>query len=383
MSGLNARRVACLKTPGRYGDGQGLHLFVKPSGAKSWILRTVIQGRRRDIGLGSCRVVSLVEARDKARTYVKIAREGGDPVAELKGLTLTFGEAAEEVLKVQSKAWRNKKHTDNWMASLRKYAYPTLERKPLKDVTTADILFVLSPIWVEKHETATRLKQRLSTIFDWAKGFDYYRSENPLHGITRALPRIKPRVRHMPSMKWQDLPAFYDDLAKREALAARSLQFCILTVARPIEVREATWSEIEDDLWVIPGSRMKMGKTHRVPLTAEALKLLEPFRGLHERYVFPNPSGQPQSQAAMMGLLKRMGTSGVTVHGFRSTFRDWASESARADREVAELCLAHLVGNYVEQAYARSELLERRRELLNLWTQFVLGETGKIIQLGR
>ena len=128
---------------------------------------------------------------------------------------------------------------------------------------------------------------------------------------------------------------------------------------------------------------MKMGKTHRIPLTAGALKLLEPFRGLHERYVFPNPSGQPQSQAAMMGRLKRMGTSGVTVHGFRSTFRDWASESARADREVAELCLAHLVGNYVEQAYARSELLERRRELLNLWTQFVLGETGKIIQLGR
>ncbi len=381
MPGLNARRIASLKLPGRYGDGQGLHLFVKSSGAKSWVLRTVIQGRRRDIGLGSYRIVSLSEARDKARDYIKIARMGGDPISELKGQRFTFQMAAEEVFAIQSKIWRNQKHKNNWIASLRKYAYPKLEKKLLKDITTSDILMVLTPIWVEKHETASRLKQRLSTIFDWAKGFNYYHKENPLHGITKALPRIKPKVRRMPSMNWKDLPTFYSALTKRNALTAISLQFCILTVARPIEVREARWSEIENNIWTIPGSRMKMGKTHRVPLTDEALKILEILRGMHQHFIFPNPSGQVQSEAAMMGLLRRMGFSNFTVHGFRSTFRVWASESARADREVSELCLAHAVGNYVEQAYARSELLERRRELLNQWTQFVLGKSRRVIKL--
>ena len=183
-------------------------------------------------------------------------------------------------------------------------------------------------------------------------------------------------------MNWEDLPAFYSALTKRNALTAKSLQFCILTVARPIEVREARWSEIENNIWTIPGSRMKMGKTHRVPLTDEALKILKTLRGMHQHFIFPNPSGQVQSEAAMMGLLRRMGFSYFTVHGFRSTFRVWASESARADREVSELCLAHAVGNYVERAYARSELLERRRELLNRWTQFVLGKSGQVLKLG-
>ena len=391
MPKLTAKKVENLKEPGFYGDGEGLYLKVGKGGAKSWILRTVVHGRRRDLGLGSASLTPLADARTKSREFRRIAREGGDPDVIRKQESISFAEAAKRVHAQLLPTWRNKKHAETWLATVEIYANPKFGKRPLHTIGTADVLSVLSPIWTGKHETAKRLKQRLATIFDWAKGAGHYPHENPVNGIKKALPAVKQRAEHMAAMDWRDLPGFMDDLETRDGVSARTLEFLILTATRSGEARCARWSEIDLDAreWTIPGERMKRGVPHRVPLSDAAVAVLERVRGLDPDLVFPSvqrgPDGgsQPQSVMVFKSLLKRMGRTGFAIHGFRSTFRDWCSESAHADREVAEAALSHATGTEVERAYARSDLFERRRALMSGWARFATGEVGQVKELVR
>ena len=392
MPKLTDRGIQAKKEPGMYGDGNGLYLRVGPTGAKSWILRTRIRGRRArtEFGLGSTAEVTLAEARESARAWRKLAKEGRDPRIEFrKPVTPTLEEAARTVHKALVETFRSQKHQEVWIASLERYAFPQIGARPIDDVGTADMLSVLAPIWTEKHDTAKRIKQRLATVFDWARGSGHYPSENPLNGITRSLPSVKYRPQHMAAMPWQDVPGFMSDLSDREGISARTLEFLILTAARSGEARGARWSEISGDVWSIPGERTKTGEPHRVPLSEEAVSVLEDVRGLDTELVFPSiqrgKQGEAREQSVMVfkALRKRMGREGFTAHGFRSTFRDWCGESARADREVAEACLAHSVGNKVEKAYARSDLFERRRVLMDAWGRYAKGKAGDVVHMVR
>lgn len=389
MTKLTVRKVETVTQPGMHGDGGGLYLNVAPSGSKSWILRTVVHGRRRDLGLGSAALVKLADARELAREYRKIARQGGDPDVVRKRETMTFEQAAKRVHESLSPTWRNEKHRTSWLASVEAYAYPHIKDRPLHTIGTADVLKILSPIWTEKHETAKRVRQRLSGIFDWAKGAGHYPHENPVNGIGKALPLVKRRVEHMAALPWQDVPDFMAALGERDGISARCLEFLILTASRSGEARGARWSEIEGNVWTVPGERMKRGLPHRVPLCPQALAVLDKVRGLDADYIFPSPKfGKDglvriQSDMVFKALQRRMGRESFTVHGLRSSFRDWCSESAKADREVAEAALSHATGNAVERAYARSDLFERREALMQAWGQFASGGTGKIVQLVR
>lgn len=390
---LTAKTVAALSRPGMHSDDDtpGLYLRVGKSGGKSWVLRTLIRGKRTDVGLGSAGVVGLAEARELARDTRKTARQGGDPLAErkrAKGIP-TFAEAAKQVHAALLPTWRNRKHAETWLATVDSYAVPHIGTRPIGEVTSADILDVLAPIWTEKPETAKRLKQRLGSIFDWAKGKGYLRSGNPVTGIQKALPQVKRQKAHMAALPWPDLPAFMADLDQREGVSAHCLAFTILTAARSGEARGARWAEVdlEAGIWTVPADRMKRGKVHRVPLSAEAVAVLDNVRGLDGDLIFPSPQRgrgvKPMSDMVFKSLLKRMDREGITTHGFRSSFRDWASESAHAQREVAEAALSHATGNAVEQSYARSDLLERRRALMDAWGRFATGGSGDVVTLVR
>lgn len=378
MSKLSARRVETLKEPGFYGDGDGLYLSVKPSGAKSWILRTVVQGKRRDLGVGAADLVSLAEAREKARDWRKVAREGGDPIANRIAASLTFEEATREYHKVVSQAFRSEKHAAQWIAGMKSHIFPSLGDRVLNSVTVSDVRKALEPIWTPKHETARKLKQRIEGMFDWARAEGFYKSENPARGIKRVL-KPQPRIpTHLASMPWKELPTFYQALNERDGVSARTLQFIILTAVRSGEAREARWAEIKGNVWTIPAHRMKTGREHVVPLSPEAMRVLEGVWRLDSAIVFPqrsqstNGTGKPQSINVFRALYERMGIEGITTHGFRSTFRDWCSEAADAPREVAEAALAHVPGQ-VERAYRRSTLFDRRKSLMDQWAQYVTG----------
>lgn len=376
MSKLSARRVETLKEPGFYGDGDGLYLSVKPSGSKSWILRTVVQGKRRDLGVGAANLVSLAEARDKAREWRKVAREGGDPIASRIAATLTFEEALRAYHKIVSQAFRSEKHAAQWLAAMKTHIFPALGDRALNTITISDVRKALEPIWTPKHETARKVKQRLEGLFDWARAEGFYEAENPARGIKRVL-KPQPRIpTHLAAMPWKGLPAFYEALNERDGVSARTLQFIILTAVRSGEAREARWAEIKGNVWTIPASRMKTGREHVVPLSPEAVRVLDKVRRLDSVYVFPQRSqteegaSKPQSINVFRALYDRMGVEGITTHRFRSTFRDWCSEAADAPREVAEAALAHVPGQ-VERAYRRSTLFDRRRALMDQWADYV------------
>ncbi len=380
-----------------YGDGEGLYLRVGPTGAKSWILRTTIRGRltstgkplRWEGGLGSTKLVSLAEAREKAHELRKVARNGGDPSILRSGDVLTFAQAAKQVYEINAPTWKNEKHKQTWLASLESYVFPTIGNRDITTIESADVLQVLSPIWVEKNETAKRIKQRIGAIFDWAKGSQVYHHENPINGLKKALPRVVRKPKRMAALPWQEVPGFMASLQDREGVSARALEFIILTACRSGEARGAMWSEIEADCWTVPGGRMKRGLEHRVPLSCYAENVLEQVKGLDDRFCFPSSviarggAVRPLSVMVFKSLFNRLGVDGITVHGFRSSFRDWASESAHAPREVAEAALAHSSGNEVERAYARSDLFERRRGLMDSWGQFCSGEVGAVVRLQR
>jgi len=381
---LSAVRVRQLSKPGRYADGNGLYLVVEPSGAKRWILRTVVRGKRRDIGLGGLALVPLAEAREKALAYRKIAREGGDPLAERRAQARipTFAEAAELVHGEHKASWKNAKHAAQWINTLKQYAFPELGLRRVDQIDTPDVLRVLGPIWLTKPETARRVRQRIGTVLDWAKAAGYRNGENPVDGVTKGLPKQNDLDVHHAALPYNEVPTFVAKLRTSEAseTARLAFEFLILTACRTAEVLGATWSEVDlaQRVWTVPADRMKAGRAHRVPLTSRSIEILKRARELspERECVFPGRSGaKPLSNMVFLMALRRMKLP-ITAHGFRSSFRDWAAEQTNVPREVCEMALAHFVSNKVEAAYLRGDLFERRRELMRLWAEFIEQNVG-------
>ncbi len=396
LSGKLTKKLVENLGAGRHGDGNGLYLVVDPSGARRWIVRVVVKGAknkrggplRTDFGLGGADIVTVNQARERALEYRRMAKQGLNPRFNAQREIPTFEEIAQQVHIDRMPTWKNAKHGQQWINTLRDYAFPKIGRMPVDSVGQPEILMCLSPIWTEKHETARRLSQRLKVVLDVAKSKGFRSGENPVNAIKDAgvLPKVSLKVKHHKAMRWQDVPAFYSDVAGRNAMAAKALMMTCLTGSRTGEVLGMRWDEVDVEarLWTCPAERMKTGEDHRVPLTDAMLSLIEPLQALKSEIVFEGQKRhKPLSNMAMLMLLRRMGIDGVTVHGFRSTFRDWASEVANAPREVAEMSLAHKVGSNVERAYARSDLLERRRVLMERWSAFVTEDTGHVIELGQ
>ncbi|KGL00090.1 integrase [Thalassobacter sp. 16PALIMAR09] len=379
---------------GRHGDGGGLYLVVDPSGARRWIVRVVVKGQknrkgaplRTDFGLGGADVVTLNQARERALEYRRMAKQGLNPRFNASLEIPTFEDVAKQVHIDRMPTWKNAKHGQQWINTLRDYAFPKIGRMPIDSVDQAEVMMCLGPIWTEKHETAKRLAQRIKTVLDVAKAKGMRSGENPVTAIkdAQALPKVKTKVKHHKAMRWQDVPAFYADLKERNAMSAQALRFTCLTGSRTGEVLGMRWEEVdlEKRLWLCPEERMKGGEEHRVPLTDEMLAIIEPLRAMQSEYVFEGQKrNKPLSNMSMLMLLRRMNVEGVTVHGFRSTFRDWAGEVAGAPREVAEMSLSHKVGSDVERAYARSGLLDRRRSLMERWSAYASGNSADVVRI--
>jgi integrase len=387
---LTAAQIRVLKKPGRYADGNGLYLKVTKSGAKRWELRTMVCGKRCDIGLGGLKLVSLAEAREEARKYRQMARNDGDPLAEkrrARQVVPTFKEAAEAVHKEHAKAWKNAKHCDQWINTLKTYTFPIFGDRKVGQVQTPDILKALTPIWLTKPETARRVRQRIGTVLDWAKAAGYRSGENPVGEISKALPRQSDREGHFAALPYVEVPAFFRRLHESEpTTASLALEFLILTAARTGEVLEAKWSEIDLDqaIWTIPANRMKAGREQRVPLAPRCIELLDKAKrlGAGSELVFPGRSNDKPMSNMMLMIMRRLEVA-YTVHGFRSAFRDWASERTNYAREICEAALAHTVKDKTEAAYRRSDLFEKRRELMAAWCAFTTAANGEIIPLRR
>lgn len=377
---LSAMQVRNLSKPGRYADGNGLYLVVDPSGAKRWLLRVVVHGKRRDIGLGGISLVSLSEAREKALSYRKIARDGGDPLVEKRKERReipTFTKAAEQVHAEHKASWSNKKHVDQWINTLKEYVFPHFGETRVDQVQTPDVLKALAPIWLTKPETARRVRQRIKSVLDWAKAAGLRSGENPVEGVEKGLPKQNGRDRHHEAMPYGQVAAFIKDLRASEASENTRLAFelLILTASRTSEVLQARWDEFDLDqaLWTVPAERMKAGRIHRVPLSDRCVEILKRAKalGADSSYVFPGRSAEkPLSNMVFLMLLRRMKLN-VTAHGFRSSFRDWAAEATHFPREVAEMALAHTIENKVEAAYRRGDLMEKRREMMEAWAMYL------------
>jgi integrase len=372
---------------GRHGDGNGLYLVVDPSGARRWIVRVTVKGQRNregkplrtDFGLGGADIVTLTQARDRALEYRRMAKQGINPRFNGRQEIPSFEEIAQQVHIERLPTWKNPKHGQQWINTLAEYAFPKIGRLPVSEIEQPEIMQVLSPIWTTKHETAKRLAQRIKAVLDVAKSKGFREGENPVTTIrdAKVLPTVKHKVQHHKAMRWQDVPAFYADLTTKDAMAAKALMFTCLTASRTSEVLLARWEEFDfgEQLWTVPAARMKADKEHRVPLTPQMIAILEPLKALRSEVVFEGQKRhKPMSNMAMLMLLRRMKVEAITVHGFRSAFRDWASEQPNVSREIAELSLAHTVGSEVERAYARSDLLEQRRSLIMAWSNFVICE---------
>jgi len=380
---LSVKRVEAIHDPGMYCDGNGLYLCVSGSFGKSWICRTVVHGKRRDFGLGSASLVTLKEARGAAYHIRKAARQGENPRSQRQQPSLSFEEAAKCAFEAQKAKWTSEKHAENWWSSIERFVLPSLADRPLDSISARDIYAILEPIWVTTHDTARKVKQRISLVFDWAKGSGHYFSENPVNGIKRALPAVRQQVRHHASLPWQELPDLMLKLSKRDDLSARLMEFTILTCLRSNEVRGMKWNEVHGDTWTVPAERMKSRIEHRVPLASQCQLLLEQLPRSDTEIVFPGPigtrdgRGRPMSDVVHSKLMKRMGVEGITLHGFRSTFRDWCTENKVGEWESSEMVLAHTVGNAVERAYARSDRFEQRKIIMEQWADFALSKSQK------
>ena len=381
----NALSAAFIRSapPGRYADGNGLYLFVQPSGTRSWIQRLVVRGRRRELGLGSLALVPLAEAREKALANRKLARQDGDPLAEKRraeGIP-TFAEAAMRVLEQKRDGWRGRRHHREWMSSLRRFAFPRIGKMPVSEVTSADLLEILTPIWHRKASSARRVRQRLRAVLEWAVAMEY-RIDNPCDRIGPVLGPQYDVTKHMQALPHREVAAVIRTVRASGALpAARlALEFLVLTAARWGEVRWAEWEEIDRSgrVWTVPARRMKANRQHRVPLCGRALKILEAAQSLGEGIgplVFTRGQGKPLNDKQLRWLVREHGIAAVP-HGFRSSFRDWAAEETDHPREVIEAALAHVVRNRVEAAYARSDLFERRRVLMDDWARYLAQGIG-------
>ncbi len=372
---LTAARVRTEKRPGRYHDGQGLYLQVDPSGARRWLQRVVIRGKRTDLGLGGWPLVSLNAAREKAMENRRIARVGGDPRTEKRDVP-TFAEAAAEVIKLNRPTWKNAKHAAQWSSTLRTYVFPHFGSRLVTEVSGSDVMKALTLIWTAKPETARRVRQRVSSVMKWAIA-NNYRLDNPAGDAIEAVLPKTPRFKaHMAALPYADIPAALDAIRASTARPASrlALDFAVLTAARSGEVRAARWEEVSLDsrVWTVPAARMKAGREHRVPLSRRALEVLEEARSLDDGpgLIFPGRSGRPLSDMTFTALLRRLNIPCVP-HGFRSSFRDWAAEQTDAPHAVMEAALAHVVGNSTEAAYFRSDLFERRRTLMDQWAEYL------------
>ena len=367
---------------GYYCDGNGLYLRVDRSGARRWEQRLQIHGRSRTLGLGGYQLVSLAEAREKAFMNRKIARSGGDPRTERHKVRdmPTFAEAAARVLEQLRPGWRTAKHAKDWVTSLRVYAFPQLGNRPVGEITTADVLAVLTPIWHDKQVTARRVRQRIGAVMKWAVAMEL-RPDNPAGDVLgQALGRQRVVVRHMRALPHAEVAGAIEAVrTSASTLTTRlAFEFMVLTAARSGEVRLASWDEInlETAEWTIPGERMKAQRPHRVPLSGRAVEILSEARTLGGGggLVFPSPEGRVFSDTNLPRLLRGLGIAAVP-HGFRSSFRDWAAECTDTPHAVMEAALAHVVRNKAEAAYARSDLFERRRVLMDDWAAYLAGET--------
>ncbi len=371
---------------GRYGDGDGLWLYVSPAGTRSWVFIWRRQGRRHEMGLGAygreAGRVSLADARARADEAREILKDGGDPFKEMSFRrrivnAKTFGECADELLASKSDTFKNDKHKAQWKMTLEVYAKP-LRKIAVADVATDDVVRVLRPIWTEKHETASRLRGRIEKVLDYAKALELRSGENPArwkgHLDHILAKREKLSRGHHAAMPYDQVPSFMAQLGGVEGYGARALELCVLTATRSGETLNALWPEFDLDkaLWTVPASRMKMGREHAIPLSERAVEVMHWLREHRlSDFVFPGQAPKkPLSNMSMTAVMRRMGLGHFTVHGFRSSFRDWAGDQTNFPRDVAEMALAHKVGDATEQAYRRASALEKRRKLMEAWASY-------------
>ena len=378
---LSATRVKALTDPGRYSDGDGLHLFITKKGRKSWVQRITVDGRRRDIGLGGYPTVSLAQARKRATDNRETIGNGKDPGAEKhRPEMLTFGQAAYAVHEVNKPRWRNGSHTSAWIQTLERHAFPKIGNKPIDTISRTDVLTVLTPIWSTRPETARRVRQRMRTIFKWAMANELIETNPAGEAIEGALPSMPKVKEHLRALPYQDVGSALRtvDASQTSPASKHCLKFLVLTAARSGEARGATWDEIdlEGATWTIPGSRMKAGVEHRVPLSDQALDVLMLARHLEDgsRLCFPSPlrAGRMLSDMTLTNIPRKVGLADrATVHGFRTSFKTWTMEQTDTPWAVGEAALAHQLGGSVEQAYARSDLFDRRRVLMQQWADYL------------
>lgn len=390
---LSARKVETAG-PGRHGDGRGLFLYVKKSGARSWVLRYQVQGHRHDLGLGAYPDVTLAMARERVIDARRLIAEGVDPIARRRQVQpKTFEEVALDLIESKRPGWKNEKHAAQWSSTLGTYAFPSLGRLLPSQVTTSEVIGALKPIWAKKPETANRVRQRIEAVLDYASALGLREGDNPARWrghLDHLLPKpAKVRaVRHHPALPHTEIVALMEELSERAGVAARALAFTILTAARSGETRGMTWDEIdlENKIWTIPASRMKADREHRVPLTVEAISLMGTRRE-EGALVFESEAkkGRPISNMSMSAVLRRIDRGGITVHGFRSTFRDWAGETTAFPREVIEAALAHGIKDKAEAAYARSDLFDKRRTLMESWAKatYRVTENSNVISISK
>jgi integrase len=392
---LSAAKIKALKAPGDYLDGRGLYLQVRNPTSKSWLLKYSIEKRAREMGLGSAFDFTLAEARDMRDHFRKLAKQGIDPIEHRRAekaakaldraKALTFKEACARYIAANRSGWKNIKHAGQWEATLKTYAYPKIGALPVQAIDTALVMAVLDPIWSTKSETASRVRGRIESVIDAAKARGEFKGENPARWkghLDHLLPKPSKvsKVKNHAALPYADLPAFMLDLREREGIAAAALEFLILTAARTGEVLGATWKEIDlkKSVWTIPGTRMKNGNEHQVPLSAPAVAVLERMRKITNGEVvfFGQSSGRPLSNMALLVLLRRMKRTDITSHGFRSTFRDWAAERGYQEA-VAEAALAHSVPDAVVAAYRRTKFFELRRDMMDAWAAFATSDPAK------
>lgn len=401
--GLTVKRIAKLKEPGRYRDDHGLYLQVMSPTNRSWLLRYERNGRgERWMGLGPLHTIDLKEARKRARKARELLLDGIDPLDARKAQrtaqalaaarTITFERAAQAYFEAHERGWKNAKHRAQFLSTLRTYAYPRIGKLPVAEIDVGLVLKVIEPIWQDKTETANRVRGRIESVLDWATVRGYRTGDNPARWrghLSEVLPGREDiqKTEHHPALPFTDLPEFMSALRQRDGVAARALEFTVLTAARTGEAIGATWKEIDfkENAWTVPAGRMKASKEHRVPLSNRAVELLRALpREKNNPFVFIGPRMGGLSNMAMASALGRMGRDDITVHGFRSTFRDWAAERTNYPNHVVEMALAHVVGDKVEAAYRRGDLFAKRVRLMNEWARFCAKPTrrgAKVIPL--
>ena len=393
---LTAQFVKTAREPGKYFDGHGLFLRVQPNGARQWVQRIVIRGKRCELGLGNPALVSLAEARDAALKNRKLAQSGGDPIRAKResDAVLSFEEAARKVHALHLPTWRNAKHGAQFLSTLETYTFPRLGKLRVADVNTADVLAVLTPIWTQKPETAARVRQRIGMVMKWAVA-QGWRQDNPAESIAQALPKRDQSLReHRKALTYGEVADCITAVQASGAGISTKLafEFLVLTATRSGEARGALWSEIDlgpatsatSATWTIPASRMKAKREHRSPLTARAVAILREARALGDGtgLVFPGTkSGKPLSDRTLSKLVKELDFA-ADIHGFRTSFRTWAQERTNFPREVAEAALAHAIKDKAEAAYARSDVFEKRRKMMDAWAGYLAGEAGKVVRIG-